>query len=209
MNATILLIEDEPQMRQNMTTVLQLEGYDVRTANNGRLGIESLRKQRPDLVLCDVMMPDLDGYGVLAALRSSADTVDLPFVFLTAKGERTDIRLGMNSGADDYLVKPVPIRDLLGAIEARLKRRQEQTGKTRPALPDFTSPVPLEFLGLTPKEAEVLLWIAQGKSNADTATLLGSAEGTVKKHVEHILQKLGVENRGAAALMAIEKLSGR
>jgi DNA-binding CsgD family transcriptional regulator len=76
-------------------------------------------------------------------------------------------------------------------------------------LPDFTSPVPLESLGLTPKEAEVLLWIAQGKSNADTAALLGSAEATVKKHVEHLLQKLGVENRGAAALMAIEKLSGR
>jgi DNA-binding NarL/FixJ family response regulator len=209
MSARILLIEDEPQMRANMKTVLEMEGFDVIAAEHGRAGLAAVHRSRPDLVLCDVMMPELDGYGVLATLRSHAATVDLPFVFLTAKGEKTDVRLGMNSGADDYLVKPVPIRDLLGAIEARLKRRQEQTVTLRPALPDFTSPVPLESLGLTPKEAEVLLWIAQGKSNADTAALLGSAEATVKKHVEHLLQKLGVENRGAAALMAIEKLSGR
>jgi DNA-binding NarL/FixJ family response regulator len=209
MNARILLIEDEPQMRSNMKTVLEMEGFDVTAAEHGRAGLAAVHRSRPDLVLCDVMMPELDGYGVLASLRSSATTVELPFIFLTAKGERTDIRLGMNSGADDYLVKPVPIRDLLGAIEARLKRCKEQSAKAKPALPDFGSSVPLESLGLTPKEAEVLLWIAQGKSNADTGALLGSAEATVKKHVEHILQKLGVENRGAAALMAIEKLSGR
>lgn len=208
-NATILLIEDEPQMRSNMKTVLEMEGFGVIVAEHGRAGLNALRKSRPDLILCDVMMPELDGYGVLAALRSRADTVDIPFIFLTAKGEKMDIRLGMNAGADDYLVKPVPIRDLLPAIEARLKRRQQQATATLPTLPDFTSHAPLETLGLTAREAEVLLWIAQGKTNADTAMLLGSAEATVKKHVEHVLQKLGVENRGAAALIAIEKLARR
>src|SRR5688500_2709753 len=112
-------------MRSNMKTVLEMEGFEVTAAEHGRAALAAVHRSRPDLVLCDVMMPELDGYGVLATLRSHATTVDLPFVFLTAKGEKTDIRLGMNSGADDYLVKPVPIRDLLGAIEARLKRRLE------------------------------------------------------------------------------------
>jgi DNA-binding NarL/FixJ family response regulator len=207
MKSSILLIEDEPQMRSNMRTVLELEGYHVQAVSNGRLGIEALRAEKPDLVLCDVMMPELDGYGVLALMRSRAETVDIPFIFLTAKGEKADIRTGMNSGADDYLVKPVGIRDLIDAIESRLRRKREQVANAAPALPSFDSPAPLESLGLTPKEAEVLLWITQGKSNSETAILLGSAEATVKKHMERILQKLDVENRGAAALIAIETLT--
>jgi DNA-binding NarL/FixJ family response regulator len=207
MKSSILLIEDEPQMRSNMRTVLELEGYDVQAVSNGRLGIEALRAEKPDLVLCDVMMPELDGYGVLALMRSKSETVDIPFIFLTAKGEKADVRTGMNSGADDYLVKPVSIRDLIDAIESRLRRKREQVVNAVPALPSFDSPAPLESLGLTPKEAEVLLWIAQGKSNSETAILLGSAEATVKKHMERILQKLDVENRGAAALIAIETLT--
>ncbi|MBX7207964.1 MAG: response regulator transcription factor [Verrucomicrobiaceae bacterium] len=209
MKQKILLIEDEPQMRSNMKTVLEMEGFSVVTAENGRAGIDALSRARPDLILCDVMMPELDGHAVLAALRSNVDTVDIPFIFLTARGERADVRAGMNNGADDYLVKPVPIRELLDAIESRLKRRREQAGRMKPALPDFASSARLEALGLTPKEAEVLLWVCQGKSNGDTAVLVGCAEPTVKKHMEHILRKLGVENRGAAALIAIEKLSGR
>jgi DNA-binding NarL/FixJ family response regulator len=207
MKSSILLIEDEPQMRSNMRTVLELEGYHVQAVSNGRLGIEALRAEKPDLVLCDVMMPELDGYGVLALMRSKSETVDIPFIFLTAKGEKADVRTGMNSGADDYLVKPVSIRDLIDAIESRLRRKREQVVNAVPALPSFDSPAPLESLGLTPKEAEVLLWIAQGKSNSETAILLGSAEATVKKHMERILQKLDVENRGAAALIAIETLT--
>ncbi|QIF04613.1 response regulator transcription factor [Roseimicrobium sp. ORNL1] len=207
MKSSILLIEDEPQMRSNMRTVLELEGYHVQAVSNGRLGIEALRADKPDLVLCDVMMPELDGYGVLALMRSKSETVDIPFIFLTAKGEKADVRTGMNSGADDYLVKPVGIRDLIDAIESRLRRKREQVVNAVPALPSFDSPTPLESLGLTPKEAEVLLWIAQGKSNSETAILLGSAEATVKKHMERILQKLDVENRGAAALIAIETLT--
>ena len=91
--------------------------------------------------------------------------------------------------------------------DGHMRRKREQVANAAPALPSFDSPVPLESLGLTPKEAEVLLWSAQGKSNAETAILLGSAEATVKKHMERILQKLDVENRGAAALIAIETLS--
>lgn len=207
----ILLIEDEPSMRKAMATALQMEGFDVETAVNGRVGVELALKNQPDLILCDVMMPELDGYGVLDAVRGNSATLGVPFIFLTAKGEKPDVRLGMNLGADDYLTKPCAVDDLCAAINARLSRKSQQT---RDAIskaeftPDFSSSAPLEQkLGLTPKEAEVLLWVAQGKANGEIGTILGISESTVKKHMEHILQKLDVESRGAASLRAIELLS--
>ncbi len=207
----ILLIEDEPQMRRGMATALDMEGFTVTTAANGRLGVEAARKERPDLILCDVMMPELDGYGVLEALRANAGTLGVPFIFLTAKGEKPDIRHGMNLGADDYLTKPVAIDDLISAIRARLERKEQHAQAATYGLkfePRFDSPEPLiAGFSLTPKEAEVLLWVAQGKANADIATILGVGESTVKKHLEHVFEKLQVENRGAAALLAIEVLS--
>jgi len=117
----ILVIEDEPQMRRNILTILDMEGFNAVGAENGRQGLEMIRSQQPDLILCDVMMPELDGYGVLKALRADPAIAEIPFVFLTAKGERGDFRAGMNLGADDYLTKPVVLGDLLKAIQVRLK----------------------------------------------------------------------------------------
>ncbi len=203
----ILVIEDEPQMRRNMTTVLKMEGFEALAAENGKTGVEIAKRELPALVLCDVMMPELDGYGVLSELRADSATAGIPFLFLTAKGEKADLRLGMNSGADDYLTKPVDIPDLLAAIHARLERQQVLEA-TLASGPNFDSPKPLaDKLGLTPRESEVLLWVAQGKGNAEIGTILSTSESTVKKHLEHIFEKLGVENRGAAALTAIEALS--
>lgn len=205
---TILVIEDEPEMRRNLATILKLESFRVLQAENGRLGLELARAERPDLILCDVMMPELDGRAVLQALREHPETAATPFVFLTAKGERSDLRLGMNLGADDYLTKPVGKSDLLEAVSARLKRtEQQQSGGS--LTPNFDSPAPLQALGLTPRVAEVLLWVAQGKTNADIASILGISEWTVKKHVIEIFEKLGVETRTAASLRAIEVLSSR
>lgn len=201
----ILVIEDEPEMRRNITTILRLEKFHPVSAENGRVGVELARKEKPDLILCDVMMPELDGYGVLQSLRNDTDTAAIPFIFLTAKGEREDLRSGMNFGADDYLTKPVPKVELLKAIVARLQR-SEQTAQ-REFKPDFSSHEPLVKLGLTPRAAEALLWAAQGKTNADIATILGISESTVKKHMLEVFQKLNVETRGAATLQAIEALS--
>ena len=202
----ILVIEDERIMRQNLVTLLELEQFEVAAAENGRRGVELARASPPDLILCDVMMPDLDGYGVLRALAEDARTAQVPFIFLTAKGEREDVRAGMNLGADDYLVKPVDQDELLEAIDARLERQRVRASLAEVKI-DFASPAPLAALGLTPREAEVLLWIAQGKTNNDIGTILGASEGTVKKHVIHIFEKLGVETRSAATLRAIEALS--
>jgi DNA-binding NarL/FixJ family response regulator len=201
----ILIIEDEPEMRRNIATVLRFEKYEALVAENGRAGLELARKAKPDLILCDVMMPQLDGYGVLQALREDAELSLIPFIFLTAKGEKDDLRSGMNLGADDYLTKPVAKADLLRAIEARL-RRSEQHNK-REFKPDFSSFEPLLKLGLTPRAAEALLWVAQGKTNQDIGTILGISESTVKKHMLEIFEKLGVETRSAAALRALEILA--
>ncbi len=201
----ILVIEDEPEMRRNLLTVLRLEKFQPTGAENGRVGLERVRREPPDLILCDVMMPELDGHGVLQALRQDAATAAIPFIFLTAKGEKADLRSGMNLGADDYLTKPVARVELLQAIHARLRRSEEL--RQREFKPDFSSPGPLVKLGLTPRAAEALLWVAQGKTNGDIATILGISESTVKKHLLEIFAKLGVETRSAATLRALEVLS--
>ena len=203
----ILVIEDEPEMRRNITTLLRYHDYEPIAAENGRQGIEAARREKPDLILCDVMMPELDGYAVLQALQTDASLARVPFIFLTAKGEKDDLRSGMNLGADDYLTNPVANADLVRAIEARLRRSEQQV--KREFKPDFSSSEPLLKLGLTPRAAEALLWLAQGKTNSDIAAILGITESTVKKHVQEMFDKLGVETRGAATLRALETLTAQ
>jgi DNA-binding response OmpR family regulator len=119
----ILIIEDEPEMRRNLTTVLRLERFNPLPAENGRVGIELAKKEKPDLILCDVTMPELDGYGVIAALRADIETVAIPLILLAAKGENPDLSAGRDLGAGDYLTIPVMKLDLLGAIRARLEKQ--------------------------------------------------------------------------------------
>lgn len=211
---TILVIEDQPVMRQKTVTILKMEGYDVLEAPDGAEGVRLAHEELPDLILCDIMMPGCDGYQVLQAVRTNKATATTPFLFLTAKGEKVDMRAGMNLGADDYLTKPTPRVDLLQSIEARLERQRlmdEKLGEELARIrfqPDFASPAPLVAqLGLTQREAETLLWAAQGKGNADIAVILGNSEKTVKKLMGQIFQRLGVESRTAAALCAVEILS--
>src|ERR1041385_4331287 len=182
----ILIIEDEPEMRRNITTILRLEGFTPVAAENGRAGVETANKEKPDLILCDVMMPELDGYGVIKALHNEPATMNIPFIFLTAKGEKTDIRNGMSLGADDYLTKPVDKNDLVRAIKTRLTRA-EQLNRREFAI-KFDSVEPLVKLGLTPRVAEVLLWVAQGKTNGDIAQILGFANSPGKKNFWNIFQ---------------------
>jgi DNA-binding NarL/FixJ family response regulator len=198
----ILVIEDEPEMRRNIATLLRYHDYKPIEAENGSKGVELARREKPDLILCDVMMPELDGHGVLQALQKEAELALIPFIFLTAKGEKDDLRNGMDLGADDYLTKPVANAELVRAIEARLRRSQQQAN--REFKPDFSSTEPLLKLGLTARATETLLWLAQGKTNPDIATILGITESTVKKHVQEIFEKLGVETRGAATVRALE-----
>ncbi|MEG4998437.1 EAL domain-containing response regulator [Microcoleus sp. B4-D4] len=119
----ILVIEDDRVIRENILKLLKAEGFDVTGAENGALGLNAAVSSLPDVILCDVMMPELDGYGVLDALRSHPVTATVPFVFLTGKAERSEMRQGMELGADDYLTKPFTKAELVGAISSRLKKQ--------------------------------------------------------------------------------------
>lgn len=124
MNKKILLIEDNADVRENTAEILSLAQYTVVTAENGKEGVEMALKEKPDLIICDIMMPVLDGHGVLHMLSKNDETSSIPFIFLTAKAERSDFRKGMEMGADDYLTKPFDDVELMNAIESRLKKNE-------------------------------------------------------------------------------------
>lgn len=118
----ILIIEDNEDVRENITEILELANYEVLAAENGKVGVSYAQQHHPDLIICDIMMPELDGYGVLHILSKNPSTAPVPFIFLTAKAEKDDFRKGMNLGADDYLTKPFDDIELLDAVETRLKK---------------------------------------------------------------------------------------
>lgn len=125
MKKTILLIEDNLEMRENTAEIIELANYHVITAENGKEGVAKAKEHKPDLIICDIMMPELDGYGVLYLLGKDTETCSIPFIFLTAKAEKSDYRKGMNLGADDYVTKPYEEMELLSAIESRINRSNQ------------------------------------------------------------------------------------
>ena len=140
MKKNILLIEDNREIRENTAEVLELAQYSVRSAPNGREGVEMAIAEKPDLIICDIMMPHLDGYGVLHLLSKNPLTAGIPFIFLTARAERSDLRKGMEMGADDYITKPFDDVELLNAIESRLKKTEnlrKEFGRNLDGLQDF------------------------------------------------------------------------
>jgi DNA-binding NarL/FixJ family response regulator len=202
----ILVIDDESRMRKLVVEALAGEGYLTIEAQNGREGVALAGRESPALIVCDITMPEMNGHRVLQTLRDQPATAQIPFIFLTGWSEREDVRAGMNLGADDYLVKPVDPAELLAAVRSRL-RRQKQTGGARSHAKVEATPEALaSALGLTAREAEILSWVVQGKTNPETGIILGIQLTTVKKHLESIFAKLGVENRTAAVTLALEKL---
>ena len=121
----ILIIEDNSDIRENLAEILTLAGYEADTAENGKIGVEKAEQSPPDMIICDVMMPVLDGFGTLKILNSKPRTADIPFIFLTAKAEKTDFRYGMNLGADDYITKPFQTNELLQVIGTRLQKTEK------------------------------------------------------------------------------------
>jgi len=139
MKYTVLLIEDNQEMAENICSILRLAHYNVLSAPNGKIGVQLAQQQHPDLILCDIMMPELDGYGVLHILNSDPETANIPFIFLTAKADRNDLRTGMNLGADDYMTKPFEGLDLLKVVEIRLKKRQQLKANSKNDLYDVNT----------------------------------------------------------------------
>lgn len=142
----IVLIEDNDDLRENTAEILTLAGFEVLTAPDGKAGVELALSQKPDLVICDILMPVLDGHGVLHLLSRNPETAAIPFIFLTAKAERSDFRKGMEMGADDYLTKPFDDIELLNAIETRLRKatQRNNTGSSQETIAELINQFPTQ-----------------------------------------------------------------
>ncbi len=178
----ILLIEDNDDIRNNTAEILELSNYQVIRAENGKVGVEKALAHHPDLIICDIMMPLLDGYGVLHALQKNELSKSIPFIFLTAKSERADFRQGMQAGADDYISKPFDGIELLNAVDARLKKIDYLKTEFRPGLEGFTS-----FIKASGKD-ELLSLVEEQNINKYKKKQIVYSEGNHPNRVYYLLK---------------------
>lgn len=198
--AKILIVDDNPKY---LSEALPMFGYTVEVVTNGVDALKVLEKNSSniDLVLLDVMMPQMDGWETLKAIRSNPETKYLPVIMITAVSEEHKIVSGLKYGADDYIVKPFILPNLLARIEAILRRIKWQEEKAPKPSVDIT---PREVVPLTEREREVLKLVSQGKNNQEIAEELCVRDVTVKTHLNTVFKKLKVKSRTQATLLAIQ-----
>jgi DNA-binding NarL/FixJ family response regulator len=198
---SILIIEDDSSYRSMMALVLQMEGFDVRAAADGQTGFSLLREKRPNLILCDIMMPGMNGHSVLDAVKRDKMLANIPFVFVTALAERADVRRGMSAGADDYLPKPFSAGELLDAVSSRIHRHEIISSQHR-ELP-FQEEQTILSTKITRREREVLLMVGQGATTRAIAKQLGVSLKTAEAHRANLMNKLDVPNAASLARWAV------
>jgi DNA-binding NarL/FixJ family response regulator len=201
---TILVVDDDPIIRDSVADILRLSEYHVLVASGGLEALRILEREVPHLMIIDIMMPQMNGYQLYQRICRDPSLAPVPVIFLTAKGQLEDIRFGKEMGADDYLVKPLEPEDLLASVHGKLARF-ERLARLRPSPTDHEpdSWPPLGY-DLTPREREVLALMAEGFMNSEIAEQLVVSLYTVKNHVSSIISKLGARNRVEAVRMAIE-----
>ncbi|WP_299411324.1 response regulator transcription factor [Acaryochloris sp. IP29b_bin.148] len=201
----LLLIDDDPNLILLVKDYLELRGYEVTTAKNGREALRVLEKSIPNLIICDVMMPEMDGYAFVKRVRDNPQTSYLPVLFLSAKGQIQDRVTGLNTGADVYMIKPFEPDELVAQIEASLKQASRMMQKQANSLDGEVSvQVPFD-VDLTPTETKVIQLVAKGMSNREIADDLSVSQRTVESHVSNMLGKTGLSNRTELARWAIEQ----
>lgn len=198
---SILIIEDDSKLSMNMELILQMEGFNVSSAPDGPTAFAMLREKRPDIILCDIMLPGIDGLSVLAALKGDITLADIPFIFVTAMGDRAEVRRGMVAGADDYLPKPFSAEELIAAVTARMHRletvRQHSVKATLCKEHDFL------LKQTSVREREVLHLVGRGVTSKEIALKLGITLRTVDVHRSHLMNKLGVANAAELSRWAV------
>ena len=200
----LLLIDDDPNLILLVKDYLEFRGYEVVTAENGREALEVLEREIPDMIICDVMMPEMDGYSLVKHVREDSRTSWIPVLFLSAKGQSQDRVKGLNTGADVYMVKPFEPEELVAQVESSLKqaaRIAERPGKTGDNGPKIQVPFDVE---LTPTELRVVQYVARGMANREIAEELNVSQRTIESHVSNMLGKTGLHNRTELARWALE-----
>ena len=204
----ILVVEDEPGIRNGVADLLQIQGFSVMTATNGVEALSMMDEEVPDLIVADIMMPEMNGYQFYQRVRSNSEWLWVPFIFLSAKGEGEDVRFGKELGVEDYLIKPFNAEDLLAAVLGCLKRFH-QLAESRQGEAHHHSVVKVrekqDYIKLTRRELDVLRLMVEGKNNTAIADELFVEPSTVKTHVSNIHSKLGVNNRVKAVRVAKEQ----
>jgi DNA-binding NarL/FixJ family response regulator len=200
----LLLIDDDPNLILLVKDYLEFRGYEVITAENGREALEVLEQDIPDMIICDVMMPEMDGYQFVNQVRQDERTSWIPILFLSAKGQSQDKIKGLNIGADVYMVKPFEPEELVAQVEASLKQAYRQRQQTGGGGENETKiQVPFD-VHLTQTELKVVQYVARGLANRDIAEELNVSQRTVESHVSNMLGKTGLHNRTELARWAIE-----
>ena len=200
----LLLIDDDPNLILLVKDYLEFRGYNVDTAENGREALEVLDQLTPDMIICDVMMPEMDGYALVKHIREEPTTNRIPVLFLSAKGQSQDRVKGLNEGADVYMSKPFEPEELVAQVESSLNqiKRWEQ-GRPRgiDGVPTIHVPHNVE---LTPTELKVVQLVAKGMANREIASQLNVSQRTIESHVSNMLNKTSLNNRTELARWAIE-----
>jgi DNA-binding NarL/FixJ family response regulator len=200
----LLLIDDDPNLILLVKDYLEFRGYEVVTAENGQEALEVLEKDTPDMIICDVMMPQMDGYSLVENVRKNPRTSWIPVLFLSAKGQSQDRVKGLNTGADVYMVKPFEPEELVAQVESSLKQASrliQRQDKGSDAAPKIQVPFDVE---LTPTELRVVQFVARGMANREIAEELNVSQRTIESHVSNMLGKTGLHNRTELARWAIE-----
>ncbi len=202
-NKKLLLIDDDPNLILLVKDYLEFRGYQVMTAENGREALELLDHNIPDMIICDVMMPEMDGYSLVKHIREEPKTTTIPVLFLSAKGQSQDRVKGLNEGADVYMVKPFEPEELVAQVESSLNqiKRLSSTMKRIDGAPTIHVPHNVE---LTPTELKVVQLVAQGMANRDIAERLNVSQRTIESHVSNMLNKTSLKNRTELARWAME-----
>ena len=200
----LLLIDDDPNLILLVKDYLEFRGYQVFTATNGREGLKIVGQELPNMIICDVMMPEMDGYAFIQEIRQNPYTDWIPVMFLSAKGQSQDRVKGLNIGADVYMVKPFEPEELVAQVESTLKQAHRLMGhshKKTEDSPRIQVPINVE---LTPTETRVVGLVAQGMSNREIAQQLQVSQRTIESHVSNMLNKTGLHNRTELSRWAME-----
>ncbi len=204
----ILVVDDERILRMVVKRQLEFQGYQVRDASSGAEALSTLEADLPDVIVSDVMMPEMDGLEFCRCLRSSKEGQLVPFIFLSSKGELDDRIVGLSMGADDYLIKPFEVRELVAKIEAQLERSRRISAEMKKIKQQYaakkTASEDPEPLPLTPAEERVFWEVAQGLTNKQISDRLFISPRTVQTHLSNILGKLALDNRSQLVRFAFE-----
>lgn len=204
-NKKLLLIDDDPNLILLVKDYLEFRGYEVMAAGNGREALDILNLNLPDMIICDVMMPEMDGYAFVDKIRQDSRTSWIPIMFLSAKGQSQDKIKGLTTGVDIYMIKPFEPEELVAQVESSLKQANRLLRHSnRSTLEESTRIQVPGNVELTPTESKVVQLVAQGMANREIAEKLNVSQRTIESHVSNMLNKTNLHNRTELARWAIE-----